>query len=176
METKTRTEQILKVMTILVWIVFIGSMIKAGAILISFGVSAVNPEGAKNLYKGLNLYSLRQFSFWHYTLYVSLMFALSGMIALMSYLLIKSLSKVNLMAPFRMVVALIIERISYVLLGMWLIELVSSIHSTYLFKVMGEQYGQAVTGEFLFLAGLVFIIAQIFKRGVEIQSENELTV
>jgi hypothetical protein len=32
------------------------------------------------------------------------------------------------------------------------------------------------TGEFLFLAGIVFVIAQIFKRGIEIQTENELTV
>jgi hypothetical protein len=31
-------------------------------------------------------------------------------------------------------------------------------------------------GEFLFMAGLVFIISPIFKRGVELQSENELTV
>jgi hypothetical protein len=30
--------------------------------------------------------------------------------------------------------------------------------------------------EFLFVAGLVFIVSQIFKRGVEMQSENELTV
>ncbi|MBN2635649.1 MAG: DUF2975 domain-containing protein [Prolixibacteraceae bacterium] len=32
------------------------------------------------------------------------------------------------------------------------------------------------TGPFLFMAGLVFVISQIFKRGVEIQSENDLTV
>jgi hypothetical protein len=33
-----------------------------------------------------------------------------------------------------------------------------------------------VSGETLFLAGVVFVIAQIFKKGVEIQSENELTI
>ena len=47
-------------------------MIEAGAILVSYGESYVNPEGAKNL----NLYNLRQFNFWHYTLSVSFMVAL----------------------------------------------------------------------------------------------------
>ncbi len=32
------------------------------------------------------------------------------------------------------------------------------------------------SSEFLFMAGIIFIIALIFKRGVEIQSENELTI
>lgn len=30
--------------------------------------------------------------------------------------------------------------------------------------------------EFLFMAGIIFIIAQVFKRGLEIQTENELTI
>ena len=29
---------------------------------------------------------------------------------------------------------------------------------------------------FLFMAGIVFVIGQIFKRGIEMQSENELTI
>jgi len=31
-------------------------------------------------------------------------------------------------------------------------------------------------GEFLLLGAIIFIIAQVFKRGIEIQTENELTV
>lgn len=31
-------------------------------------------------------------------------------------------------------------------------------------------------GEYFFMAGIVYIISQIFKRGVELQEENELTV
>lgn len=33
-----------------------------------------------------------------------------------------------------------------------------------------------ISGEFIFLAGVIFIIAQIFKKGIELQSENELTI
>jgi hypothetical protein len=30
--------------------------------------------------------------------------------------------------------------------------------------------------EYLFIAGMIYIISQIFKRGIEIQEENNLTV
>jgi hypothetical protein len=51
MKTQTKTEQILAVMQIMAWVAAVGYAIEAGAILISYGVSCVNPEGAKNLYK-----------------------------------------------------------------------------------------------------------------------------
>lgn len=40
-------------------------MIEGGAILTSYGINWVNPEAAKNLYRGLNLYNLSKFSFWY---------------------------------------------------------------------------------------------------------------
>ena len=175
-KTKTRTRQILTVMYILAWVAFIGLMIEAGAILVSFAVSCVNPEGAKNLYKGLNLYSLREFNFWHYAQFVSFMVAIPIMKAYIMFLVVKTLSKVNLVNPFKIEVALRLERISYVLFATWLVSLLSNVYSHWLLKITGEQYENGVSGEYLFVAGLVYIISQVFKRGVEIQSENELTV
>ena len=176
MKTKTRTEQILTVMHILAWVAFVGYLIEAGAILLTFGVSCVNPEAAKNLYKGLNLYNLRQFNFWHYTLLISFMIALSIMKSFIWYLVIKTFSKISLVNPFTMDVAKILERISYVLFGTWIVGMLSNAHSGWLLKNTGNLFGNWVTGEFVFVAGLVFIISQVFKRGVEIQTENELTV
>jgi hypothetical protein len=175
-KTKSRTEQILTVMHILAWVAFIGFTIEAGAILVSFGVSCVNPEGAKNLYKGLNLYGLRQFNFWHYTLHVSFMVLLSILKSYVWFMVIKTVSKLNLTNPFKMEVANKLEKISYVLFGTWIVALLSITHSIWLLKITGEQPGNEVSGEFIFVAGLVFIISQVFKRGVEIQTENELTV
>ena len=34
----------------------------------------------------------------------------------------------------------------------------------------------SLSAELIFYAGLVFVIAQVFKKGVELQTENELTV
>ena len=175
-QTKTRTEQILMVMHILAWVAFIGFMIEAGAILVSYGASVVNPDGAKNVYRGLNLYNLRQFNFWHYTLSVSFMVALSIMKAFVSFLVIKTLSKFNLANPFTMEVARRLEKISYVAFGTWLVTMLSNAHTAWLMKITGELHGNWISGEFIFMIGLVFIISQVFTRGVEIQSENDLTV
>lgn len=175
-KTNSRTGQILDIMYILAWVAFIGLMIEAGAILISYGVSCVNPEAARKLYKGLDLYPLRQYSFWHYTQSVSFLVALSAMKAFIFFMVIKTLSKVNLKNPFTIEVARIIEKISYVLLGTWIITILNNAQNGGLLKRTGIFIEDRDAGEFIFMAGLVFIISQVFRRGVELQSENDLTV
>jgi len=43
-------------------------------------------------------------------------------------------------------------------------------------KIGGGTYENEAVASLLFMARLLFIIAQIFKRGVEIQTDNELTI
>ncbi|NEM98096.1 DUF2975 domain-containing protein [Pontibacter burrus] len=174
--TKTQTQTILTIMHVLAWIVFIGLLIKTGAILFTFIFSYFKPTVAQDLYRGLDLYDLRQASFYNYSLHYSFIVALSAMKAYIAYLVIQTLSKVNLQNPFTAEVAGRVAAISYVLLGSWIVLQLSSAHSKWLAKSTGELLSSGNGGEYLFIAGLVFIIAQIFKRGVEIQSEQELTV
>src|SRR6187551_22244 len=107
---KTKTESILTAMNVLTWVVFIGVLIHAGAIIVSYFISIVNPAGAKNLYLGLDLFSLRQLDFWKYSFTVFLTIALLGFKAYTAYLLILILSKINLEHPFTMSIALLIEK------------------------------------------------------------------
>jgi hypothetical protein len=176
MEIKTRTQQILTVMRILAWVAFIGFIIEAGVMIISYGISLMSPEAARNLYRGLDLYKLKEFNFWHYTCSASFIVAISCLKAFVSFLVIKTLSMATLENPFKMEVAVILEKISRVLLGTWCLAMLSNAHSAWVLKRMGELQGNWISGEFIFMAGLVFIISQVFKRGVEIQSENDLTV
>src|SRR5688572_18918249 len=175
-KTQTRTQQILTVMKILAWVAFIGFAIEAGAVLFSYAVSCFNPESARNLYKGLNLYTLRKFNFWYYTGTVSFMVALPAMKSYASFLVIGILSRINMVSPFTMDISVRLEKISYVLFGMWLVSIISAGHMAWLVKLTGEMYGTYGSGESIFFAGIVFIVSQVFKRGVEIQSDNELTV
>ncbi len=175
-KTQTRTEQVLTVMHILAWVAFVGFAIEGGAVLISYVVSCIDPDAAKNIYKGLDLFNLRQFNFWHYTLHISFMLLLSTLKSYVWYLVIKTLSNLKLENPFKMETVKKLEKISYTLFATWIAGMTSSAHTAWLVKVTGEIHGNYVSGEFIFMAGLVFIISQVFKRGVEIQSENELTV
>lgn len=176
MENQTKTKQILQVMHVLTWIAFIGLMIDTGAVLVSYVVSCVNPEAAKHLYKELNFEELREFGIWQYTMSISFIIAVSGMKAYVLFLVIKALSKVNLANPFTNEVVEILENISYILLGIWIVAVMNNEHADWLLKQSGINSKMLSSEEFIFVAGLVFIISQVFKRGVEIQSENDLTV
>lgn len=175
-QSKNRTEQILRVMYVLSWIAFIGLLVKTGAILVSYSVSLIHPEASHNLYRGLNLHDLRDYNLWFYTQAVSFMVAFSGMKAYVFYLVIRALSKVNLRSPFTLDVAHLLEKISYVLLGIWVVALLHNAQTEWFAKRQVVYLDQWATEGFFLMAGLVFIISQIFKRGVEIQAENELTV
>ena len=172
---KSNTEKILATMSVLAWITFIGLMIKAGAILISYGVSIANPEAAKNLYRGMNWYELRQLDFWHYTGVVAINVTILALEVQIAFLVIKVLSKIKMSNPFTPQVSKYLERISYFILLTWVTVMLHNGHLAWLGKRTGlpENY---ISGEFILLAGIVFVFAQIFKKGVELQSETELTV
>ena len=163
-------------MNILAWIVFIGLIIKAGAILISYGVSVKNPEASKNLYRGWDLSRLMQFDFWHYTGVVLMTVIVLLLEAYTAFLVTRILSKIKMAKPFTAEVAKMMEKISYTILLAWVAALMHNMHLRWLSKSIAGLWRNMIPLDFIFLCGVVFVIAQIFKRGVEIQTENELTV
>ena len=176
MSTKTKTETILVVMNVLAWIVFIGLMIEAGAVLLSYTVSIINPNGLLKMYKGLDFYSLSQYDFWHYTGIISLKASILIIEAYTAFLVIKVLSTIKITNPFTMDVAQRLEKIAYMLMLAWAAIMLYNGQLKWLSKeVVGLQENK-LSSELIIYAGLVYVIAQIFKKGVEIQNENELTV
>lgn len=173
----TKTSFILKPTNVIFWIIFIGLCIKTGAILISFFVSLfINPDGAKNLHLGLNLFDLYTFDIWHYVFVVSLIILLTGLKAYIAYLVVKIFLKFNFSNPFNVNVTSLISKISHVALWTGILAIIANGYSEWLIKKgisISQNWG---SGEFLFLAGIIFIIAQVFKKGIEIKTENELTV
>ena len=176
MSKQTRTEKILGVMYVLAWIAFVGMVVQAGAILISYGVSVANPVAAKDLYMKMNLYGLRQSNFWYYTGKVILMIALLVLKAYTAWLVVKVLSRIKLKNPFTMETAKTLERISYFILVTWILDLLHNAYTKWLSEGLAGLRDSLVLNETIFLAGVIFVIAQIFKKGVEIQSENDLTI
>ncbi|MBO9152145.1 DUF2975 domain-containing protein [Chitinophaga sp. GCM10012297] len=172
----TRTGTILRVMYFLSWIAFIGMAIKTGSLIIAWLVSWQHPEAAQNLYAGLDLHGLREADFTLYTMSLSFLVALNGLKATVLYVLINLLSKVNLSSPFKIEIAKLTEKISFILLSTWIVAMLNNAFAQWAERRVSVPVEQWSTDEYFFITGLVFIIAQIFKRGAELQSENELTV
>jgi hypothetical protein len=173
----TKTKFILKATNIIFWVIFIGLCIKTGAILISFLVSLfINSDGAKNLYLGLNLFDLFTFSKLHYVFIVSFIILLTGLQAYIAYLIVKIFLNFKFTSPFNADISLLISKISYVALGSGILAMIANAYSDWLINKGTPISQDWASSEILFFAGVIYIIAQVFKKGVEIQTENELTV
>jgi len=173
----TTDSTVLKVMNVIFWIMFIGLCIKTGAILISFLVSLfVNPEASKNLYMGLNLFDLHSFNKLYYIHTVTLMVALTGLKAYIAYLVVKVFLKFKLSKPFSSNLTELFSKISHYALGAGVLALIASGYSERIFK-KGIDIPISWGGEeILFFAGVIYILTLVFKKGSELQTENDLTV
>lgn len=172
----TKTREILRILKLIAWIAFFAFAIFTGSILISYIVSINSPEGAANLYEGFNLVELYQYNFWLYSLMILIILLFSILKATVWYMIANIISKIELNNPFTKKITRRLEIISYTLFTIFILGIVVKIYVAILKNSVNPVMVQIHYGEFLFTAGLVFIISQIFKRGVELQSENELTV
>ncbi|MCF6406364.1 DUF2975 domain-containing protein [Chitinophaga filiformis] len=173
---KTKPEKVLRTLNMVAWVGFVVLAIRAGALLTSYGVSIFNPAATKNLYMGLDLSPLREHSFWHYTSMILLKIAFYVLEAYVAYLLISVLSKIRMKNPFTMEVANNLVRMSNVITAAWIVAVIHNWYVGWLsFDIAGLKLN-VIPLEFIFVSGVLFVIAQIFKKGVELQTENELTV
>ena len=175
------SKQILGALQVLTWIAFIGLCIETGAILITTSISLFfHPEADADLYLGLDLSALLHYSRWYYVQVTSLIIALYALKAYMVFHLIQILQQINLVHPFSQTIAHLISRLSRIAIGTAVLSFIANGTVDWLQKHvvelpnLNEHIGDGAA--YLFFAGIVYILAQVFNRGMEIQSENELTV
>jgi hypothetical protein len=83
----------------------------------------------------------------------------------------------NIKNPFTIEISSKIQKISYILFELWVISFIGNSYIGFVSKETGIDLANHFNHEeYFFMAGIVYIISQIFKRGVELQEENELTV
>jgi hypothetical protein len=176
---KTKTETILKISKFLALMGGVWYSILWGSQLVTLVASFINPDWAKRTYEvDLNLFSIRDHNTGYYVSAMGLNIAVNVLKALIWFVVFDLLSKLKLQTPFSIEVEKKLERIAYLLLGVWIVS--SIFWKTYIYylpKDTGVQLAVVKSGdEYLFMAGIIYIISQIFKRGIEIQEENQLTV
>lgn len=171
---------VFKALYIVAWIIFVGLSIEACGLLVNFIISVVKPEWIGNLYQKMDLTSMYQRSQWAFYSTYSLMLFISITKACLFYIVINLLHKLDLSKPFNPYVSKQILRISHWTLGIGLCchiarHFVHNLeHRGYVIdQVEGFLEGGAT---FIIMAAIIYIIAAIFAKGVELQNENDLTV
>jgi hypothetical protein len=96
------------------------------------------------------------------------------------YVVIVLVTKIDLAKPFNSFVAKQISQISYFTLSIGLLSYIARQSSGSLkkqgFEIDILNQFWADSQAFILMAAVIYIIATIFSKGVEIQNENDLTV
>lgn len=175
-----RNNFVFTLLHIVAWIIFVGLCIEAGALLVNFVYSLVKPEVVQHLYQKLDLSEMYEYSQWMYFGMYSFILVISILKAYLFYMVIRLLLKFDLLKPFNSYVATQVTQISYLTLSIGLIsyiarEVTRSLqhHGVGIDKLSGFW---ADSQAWILMAAVVYVIAAIISRGVEIQNENDLTV
>lgn len=177
---KTTNELLFIFLHIVAWIIFVGLSIEAGGLLVNFGFSLFAPEMVAKLYQKLDLSVLyQQNSFAYFSMY-SFVLSIALLKTFMFYWVILLVSKLKLENPFNPYVAGKISQISYYTLAIGLISLVARQSAEnlthYGYDINGLSHFWVDSQAYLLMAAVIYIIATIFSRGVELQRDNELTI
>lgn len=169
-----------KALHIVAWAIFIGLSIEAGALLVNFFFSLYKPEFLGNLYQKLDLSKLYQQSEWTFFNVYSLILSISILKAILFYCVVILMHQIDLSKPFNSFVSKQITRISYFTLSIGLLSAIAREFTKYLIQkdfvtdTLNEFWGDSQA--FILMGAVIYIIATIFKKGVEIQNEHDLTV
>ena len=180
------SDLLLKVLHVIAWIIFVGLCIDSGGLIVNaFVCLFINPAAAAHFWGGLNLDQLYQFDQSHFVTLVALMIIVSLLKSLLFYLTVLLFQKkqLNLSAPFNETLGKYIMNFSYLAFGIGLFSYWGNNFSNWLKMVSNDLDSPSLqlikfegADVWLFMGVILIIFALIFKKGIEIQSDNDLTI
>ncbi len=165
---------------IVAWVIFVGLCIDAGGLIVNFIFSLYKPEFVQNLYQKLDLSEMYNRSKWAFFGMYSFILVISILKACLFYLVIILISKLDLSKPFNSFVSEQIARISYFTFSIGLVSYIGSqtaknlLHHGYEIDALNPFWADSQA--FILMAAVIYVIATIFSKGIELQQENDLTI
>jgi hypothetical protein len=165
---------------IVAWLIFVGLSIEAGGLVVNFFFSLYRPEFVQNLYQKLDLTEMYKNSRLAFFGIYSFILSISILKACLFYSVIRLMHKMDLSKPFSTFVARQISQISYYTLSIGLLSYIARrlakdlMHYGFVTDSLNQFWADCQA--FILMGAVIYIIATFFKKGVELQTENELTV
>jgi Protein of unknown function (DUF2975) len=183
MEIKIGTKQIMKLLQVLSWIIFLGLCVETGGIIFNTVYALYKPIAAKHFWNGTDLSALYAHDKGHFITQTVLITIVAVMKALIFYLVIKLFydKKFDINQPFNPAVITIIFKNAYLCLGAGFFSIWGAHYAAWL-KGQGVQMPDIhylrIGGAdvWLFMAVVLMVIGHVFKKGNELQTETDLTV
>lgn len=165
---------------VVAWLIFVGLSIEAGGLIVNFFFSLFKPEIVQNLYQTLDLSEMYNHSKMAFFGTYSFILFISILKALLFYIVIRLMHKMDITKPFNTFVSNHILQISYYTLSIGLFSYIARqttknlMHHGFVTDNLNHFWPDSQA--FILMGAVIYIIATIFKKGVDIQNENDLTV
>ena len=178
------TDFLLKALHIISWFIFVGVSIDAGGVL-SNTIYAIfiNAELSSHFWGYIDLSKLYQSNQVLFVILTSIMSIVTVLKAVLFYIIIKIFTdkKINLSNPFTQALGKYLYGITYCALGIglfskWGGDLLKWIANQNINMPLIENLKLAGADVWLLMGFVMLVFAIIFKKGIELQSENDLTV
>lgn len=184
MEIKISTQTILRVLHVLSWIIFVGLCIEAGGILVkTIATLTLDPADAAKFWRSIDLTEVYQFNQSQYITLSSIIIIVAVLKAILFYCIIKVFlnKNLNISAPFNKLFRNFILTLAYLSFGIgffssWGIKLVNGLSDSGLQLQNIQELQIAGADVWLFMGVILLVVNYIFKKGIELQEENELTI
>lgn len=183
MEIKITTKHILGVLAILSWIIFAGLCVEAGALIFNTIYALNKPIVAGHYWNGIDLSELYSKNESHFITLTILMSIVATMKALLFYLIIVLFhnKKFSRAKPFNPDIIRMVWKFAYLCLGIsmfsfWATRFAEWIRQQNISLPTTEQLLVDGARVWLFMSVVLFVIGQVFKKGTQLQTENDLTV
>lgn len=176
----TTNNFVFKGLHIVAWVIFVGLCIEAGGLIVNFVFSLFKPEFIQNLYQKLDLAEMYKESKWAFFGIYGFILSISILKAILFYIVIMLMHKMDLTKPFNTYVSKQILQISYYTLSIGLFSFIARqvaknlTHYGFFTDSLNEFWVDSQA--FILMGAIIYIIATIYKKGVDIQNENDLTV
>ncbi|MGN7890030.1 DUF2975 domain-containing protein [Dyadobacter endophyticus] len=165
---------------VVAWLIFVGLSIEAGGLIVNFFFSLYNPEFVQNLYQKLDLTEMYKDSRLVFFGVYGFILSISILKACLFYIVIRLMHTIDLSKPFNAFVARQISQISYYTLSIGLLSYIARqlaknlMHHGFATGNLNQFWADSQA--FILMGAVIYIIATIFKKGVDIQNEIDLTV
>ena len=175
-----RDNFVFKALHVIAWIIFVGLCIEAGALIVNFVYSIVNPKMVGNLYEKLDLSGVYQQNKGAYFGMYSFAIVIAVLKAVLFYRVIELLMKLDLSKPFSHFAAKKITQISSYTFSIGILSAIAREAAKNLsnhgYEIDKLHQFWVDSQAFILMAAVIYTIATIFRRGVDMQTENDLTV
>ena len=179
----TKTRIFLTLLYIIAWIIFVGLSIEAGGFITNAVFVLAKPETVPYLWQQVDLRDLLQYGRGFFFTLVTIISVVTVLKAILFYLIISILhnKELNIEQPFTFIAQRFIVRIASLSLLIGLFSILGAKGVDWLSEQsvqMPDLQALHLSGAdvWIFMSLALFVVAYIFKKGIVLQAEQDLTV